>query len=144
MMKRHFEVVCRKHSEDSFIGLRVLFTAQGQLRCLKVDQRKVLISRELPVRARNCAVSYRTQLRETTLQFLTPYCSQGLHERKLFFSHLGGKTSSFYVKSNDAAQKKNPDINKIIRVHKIPPLQPILSHLNPVHTLTEYFFKINF
>jgi hypothetical protein len=29
-------------------------------------------------------------------------------------------------------------------VHKSPPLDPLLSHLNPVHNLTPYIFKINF
>jgi hypothetical protein len=30
------------------------------------------------------------------------------------------------------------------RVHKSPPLHPILKHLNTVHTLTPYIFKIRF
>jgi hypothetical protein len=28
--------------------------------------------------------------------------------------------------------------------HSIPPLVPILSQLNPVHTLTSYLFKVQF
>jgi hypothetical protein len=29
------------------------------------------------------------------------------------------------------------------RVHKIPPLVPILSHINPIHTISSYFSKIH-
>jgi len=29
-------------------------------------------------------------------------------------------------------------------LYRSPPLDPILSHLNPVHTFTFYFFKIHF
>jgi hypothetical protein len=30
------------------------------------------------------------------------------------------------------------------RVHRNPPLKPILSHMNPVHTLVSHFFEIHF
>jgi len=30
------------------------------------------------------------------------------------------------------------------RIHKSPPLDPVLSHLNPVHTVTYYLLKTHF
>jgi hypothetical protein len=36
------------------------------------------------------------------------------------------------------------DLSFRYRVHKSPPQDPVLSHLNPVHTLTPYCFEICF
>jgi hypothetical protein len=56
------------------------------------------------------------------------------------------QTVSSYTDSRSACQEisllLNPNVH--YRVHKSPPVDPILNQMNSVHIVTPYFFKINF
>jgi hypothetical protein len=55
------------------------------------------------------------------------------HLEKLTADHLAKKT---------ACNVWNPEVN--YHIHNIPSIMPVLSQMNPVHTLTPYSFTINF
>jgi hypothetical protein len=58
------------------------------------------------------------------------------------------EVSSSWEAANCAAAQELPSIlwnpNVHFRVHKSPPLIPILSQINPTHTVSSYLYKIHF